>query len=376
MAIPESGRGASPDSDLKGKKRITRRTFFLALGVALGGAAGTLRLVDNLNSPPTPETGAQPSSLLRIENGQIIDGKQVIGAAGPNLYSITNIEGCGYPNPVTPLYQRTILQVIRSQGYDTARGWHFQTEGPADASRQSLENLVQVAEELNMRLVLTLAGNDTDGCGQKAKDPSWYAGGYKKDGYLAYLTDVERTLQGTNNVILELHNETGNGADLDPRTVNEFFRTGADAIKSVNPNRLVTGSFLLGNSLTQPSNLKQVLDGKPIDILDLHFYPSCPLPYEAIQIAAAFQMPVFIGEVGVNPKYLGQYLFLFNELRKHPNVFGLFSWGEKIVDPSGNILYQTTDGYGFDPDSETASLFQAFAPIFEHPKPNQQNKHL
>ena len=52
---------------------------------------------------------------------------------------------------------------------------------------------------------------------------------------------------------------------------------------------------------------------------------------------------------------------------------GAMSWGQKLVDSSGNVLYETSDGYQFDPNSPTAEMFRSFAPIFEHPTPNAAN---
>ena len=225
------------------------------------------------------------------------------------------------------------------------------------------------------------------------KDLSWYQGGYKRDGYLDHIANVERILSSTpggENVILELQNEMGNylanhqAVNLTPQIASDFLNTSGKTIKDINPNRLVMTSILSDNQLLQSDNFNQLLSTrKDWDIFNQHYYAGDPilpfdptLPTDPVRIAAAHQTPLFVGEVGVNPQYLSQYYQLFNQLKTQPNVFGVGEWGKKIIGKGGVVLYETPDrsNWPFTNDSNVEQLFVDFAPIFSRPVPNKANR--
>src|SRR6266550_3128573 len=136
------------------------------------------------------------------------------------------------------------------------------------------------------------------------------------------------------------------------------------AIKDVNPNMLVTCSILSNNPLVQPGNYEQILAARNLDMLDLHFYPGNPDPLVQLATARKYKVPVLWGEMGM-PQDMTRDAFTgyqqaFSNMAAFDNNVGVLSWGQQFVAPDQTMIYTTTDGFQFGPNSPQQEIFMKY----------------
>jgi endo-1,4-beta-mannosidase len=391
---PSQEQGREPS-----KRGLTRRQLFkIGGGTVAAGAAfvagGALReLVFSGSKPPhkaphevepstpSPEpTETEPNhSLITVEDGQLVREGKPLGLFGTNCYPlISNGEICGPGVYVTQRKQE--MQTAHNLGMNAIRYWDFSTLTDTSTSKQSTEQLLELAETQNILLYPTLINQWSDCEGNTntpSQNPKWYEeviadfnnnkNGHDLDpsGYLKYIQNQATEYRGNPNVLAF---QLGNELECpDPTILREFAIAGKTIIKDADPTRLVTVGVLgSGQAGASGDDFKQLM--KVCDFADIHIYPQSGPPTNGLQgdswngvavrmeQAAELNIPMVVSEFGIptGTKDLTSYRNTLMKLLTYRNFVGVFPWG---LSTPGFFHADSPQDFQFGPDGKVMQMY-------------------
>ncbi len=247
---------------------------------------------------------------------------------GLNVYNANNRRPeCWYPMDAT-LLDGSLTAM--GAGLDVVRGWFFQSFATVDGARDwsGFDTTVAVAKARGVRLIVTLGNQWADCDSEGFKTADWYADGYRErpaslpSSYREWVAEVvsryarEPTVlmwQLLNEAEVPLHTPDGLCDEAVAHPLLKGWAADVSRlVKSIDRFHLVSigtlGSGQCGAQYTDYASLHEL---PTVDLCEVHDYGTETMPGDQwnglafrLQQCAALEKPLFVGETGIDPRWL------------------------------------------------------------------------
>jgi hypothetical protein len=320
----------------------------------LAGALATGFLLRGDSLRRVVDRDAEKTSLVTVRNGQFFRNGSAFRVLGENWYSLgedntqANNKICG---PILSTGQKEgWLKDVASLGMNVVRYWDFPELTADGRDETAIDQVVTQAAERGLLVYPTLENNFPNCDGISTQKPmEWYKTGYK-DVYLPYVKEMAKKYKGDSRIFaFQLINEA---QCEDHGVLKEFAYTVLEAVKEIDPDRLVTLGLL---GVNQPGTagtdfkdlfVPPVRTDHKFDFIDIHDWPGSEdgtfngLPgdeqngiYTRLETAKQLNMPLVISEIGrvisdgLTPQQIAQKdKSQIEKLLEYRNFAGLVGW--------------------------------------------------
>lgn len=350
------------------------RSIVLSAGLLLG-----------CHPPQSLVQDRKDSGFVYAEGTDLKLGGKKFYFVGVNIGGLANDSGI-YVCRNAPLDPKSYIQdtfdTLKSHRINTIRFYAFQgyTKGGEDFS--SMDRIVRLAEDKDIKLIPVLANQWGHCPGDVYKDSSWYNGGYldiqenENTSYREHVRNIVTRYRDSHAILMwQLVNEAESrrvDGKSDPESLYNFAVDMSQFIKSIDPNHLVSlGTISTGQPGTQHKNFGVLHTIKDIDIVEAHDYHHQDKPWHDSprnSIGAAYNAsitlgkPFFIGESGIRAGCKG-----CPSIEERVRIFGSKLDAAFSRDVDGYLLwrFEELESYSKDPCDNDPLCFTKKDPLMD-----------